>query len=54
MASASLYLLDTNILVAYVRAGPLGESIESTYGLRQPGFKPLICVVSVGEMLSLA
>lgn len=54
MANVPLYLLDTNILVAYVRAGPLGEYIENMYRLRASGFKPLICVVSVGEMLSLA
>ena len=54
MPSASLYPLDTNILVAYVRAGPLGEYIENMYHLRTSSFKPLICVVSVGEILSLA
>jgi len=54
MAKPPLYLLDTSVLVAYVRAGPVGEYVEQTYHLRQPGFKPLICVVSVGEILSLA
>jgi len=54
MANAPLYLLDTNILVAYVRAGPLGEYIENTHHLRASNFKPLVCVVSVGEILSLA
>ena len=54
MPNAPHYLLDTNILVAYVRAGALGEHIEKTYGLLASAFKPLICVVSVGEMLSLA
>jgi predicted nucleic acid-binding protein len=54
MPDAPLYLLDTNILLAYVRGGPLGEYIEDTYQLRASSFKPLICVVSAGEMLSLA
>ncbi len=54
MAKPPLYLLDTSVLVAYVRAGPVGEYVEQTYHLRQSGFKPLICVVSAGEILSLA
>lgn len=54
MGEAPLYLLDTNVLVAYVRAGPIGEYVEQTHHLREPGFKPLICVVSVGEIFSLA
>lgn len=48
------YLLDTNILVAYIRAGPLGEYIEETYRLRSCPYKPLICVVTVGEVFALA
>lgn len=48
------YLLDTNILVAYIRAGQLGEHIERTYRLSALAYKPLISVVTVGEILSLA
>lgn len=48
------YLLDTNILVAYVRAGPLGEHIEDTYKLSVSPYKPLISVVTVGEILAVA
>ena len=54
MADHPLYLLDTNVLVALVRAGALGGYIDSTYQPRQARFKPLVSVVSVGEMLSLA
>jgi len=48
------YLLDTNILVAYIRAGNLGKHIEHTYRLSGQPYKPLISIVTVGEVLSLA
>lgn len=54
MAEHPLYLLDTNVLVALLRAGPLGQYIDSTYQLRRGKFKPIVSVVSVGEILSLA
>ena len=53
MPSQDLLLLDTNILVALVRAGPLGQFIESQYHLTTQPFRPLISVVSVGEALKL-
>ncbi|MBL7133464.1 MAG: type II toxin-antitoxin system VapC family toxin [Phycisphaerae bacterium] len=48
------YLLDTNILLAYIRAGKLGEQIERTYKLSASPYKPLISVVTVGEILAVA
>ncbi|MDX9912516.1 MAG: type II toxin-antitoxin system VapC family toxin [Phycisphaerales bacterium] len=54
MADHPLQLLDTNVLVALIRAGALGQYIDATYQLRQARFKPLISVVSVGEIYSLA
>lgn len=54
MHEQPLYLLDTNVLVALIRAGPLGKAIDERFSLRQAKFKPLLCVVSVGELLSLA
>ena len=53
-APSARYLLDTNILVAYIRAGPLGQHIERTYSLRAAALRPLVCVVSVGEILAFA
>lgn len=38
--AAPLYLLDTNILVAFIRAGALGQYIEATYQLRHQPTKP--------------
>ena len=48
------YLLDTNILLAYIRAGKLGQHVDATYGLRTSPIRPLICVVSVGEIRAFA
>ena len=48
------YLLDTNILVAYIRAGMLGAYIEERFGLDASPYRPLISVVVVGEILALA
>lgn len=48
------YLLDTNVLVALVRAGALGQHIDETHKPRRARFRPLISVVSVGEIYSLA
>jgi predicted nucleic acid-binding protein len=54
MSAGSGYLLDTNIVLALMRANPLGQFIETTYGLRASLNRSLISVVTVGEMLSLA
>src|SRR4051812_22825952 len=47
------YLLDTNIVLALIRANPLGESIDRDYTLRASLNRSMICVVTVAEMLSL-
>jgi tRNA(fMet)-specific endonuclease VapC len=52
-AGAPSYLLDTNILVAYIRAGALGAYIEAKFALKASPYKPLISIVSVGEILAL-
>ena len=49
-----IYLLDTQIVLHYVRGNALGKKIESDYQLRKSPFRPLICVVSVAEALGLA
>ena len=48
------YVLDTNILVGYVRGAPYTGYIDARYGPRLAPNKVQICVVSEGEMLSLA
>jgi tRNA(fMet)-specific endonuclease VapC len=47
-------MLDTNVLVALIRAGALGQYIDETYQPRASKFRPIISVVSVGELLSLS
>ena len=54
-ASTALpYLLDTNVLLALVRGKALGAFIDTTYQLRKRAERPLVCVVSVGEIWTLA
>lgn len=49
-----LYLLDTNILVHLVRGDAVGQHIRSKYSpaLLEP--RPLISIVTEGELRSLA
>ena len=49
-----LYLLDTSILVHLIRESPIGAHIREAYSLFVMEPKPLICVVSDGELRSLA
>ena len=49
-----LYLLDTNILVHLVRRDALGQAILANYALLTAEPKPLISVVTDGELRSLA
>jgi len=46
-------MLDTCIVVQYLRANPLGQYIERTYSLRSRAETPLISIVTHGELLSL-
>lgn len=48
------YTLDTNILVHYVRRSRLWGHIRSRYNLLMIDPRPSICVVTVGELRSLA
>ncbi len=47
-------LLDTNILLAYVRLGALGQYLEAVYNLYALDPPPLISVVTEGEIRSIA
>jgi tRNA(fMet)-specific endonuclease VapC len=49
-----LYLLDTNVLLFLARGGPLGRLIDARFGLRAARQRPLVCVVSHGEVWVLA
>jgi tRNA(fMet)-specific endonuclease VapC len=48
------YLLDTGILIGYVRGAGYAEYTERKFGPSQPPNLPLISLVSKGEIYSLA
>ena len=48
------YLLDTNILLIYLRSKEKAEEIESQYQLFSAENTPIISIVSIGEILSIA
>ena len=50
----ALFLLDTNVLVALIRGKALGAWIDAQYQLRAAAERPVVCVVTVGEIRSLA
>lgn len=50
----SLYILDTGILVGYIRGAGYAEYIEEKYSVSQAPNIALISVVTAGELLSLA
>lgn len=47
-------LLDTNILIAYIRYGLLGKYIEATYNLFTLQPAPSISIVTEGEIRAIA
>lgn len=52
--TSALYLLDTNVVVALVRGGALARHIDAEFGLRASKVRPLISVVTLGEVRVLA
>ena len=54
MAQSVGYLLDTNIVIALIRANQLGKAIDQQYGLRKSLNRAMISVVTAGEMASLS
>jgi tRNA(fMet)-specific endonuclease VapC len=48
------FVLDTGIILGYVRAAGYAEYVEKKFGLFSPPNIPLISVVSKGEIYSLA
>ncbi len=47
-------ILDSNILLHYIRESPLAEVIEARYALTTADPAPLVSVVSEGELRALA
>jgi len=52
--SHSLYLLDTNVILALVRGNELGIRIDTQFGLRSSKVRPEISIVTHGEVRVLA
>ena len=48
------YLLDTNVLLMLVRGGPRGAALDERFGLRSARLRPLVCIVTHGEVRALA
>ena len=52
MSSASpVYLLDTNVVIHYSRGQTVGKQIEADYSLLTTPYRPLICVVTRGDLI---
>ena len=54
MQPAKTWLLDTGILLQWIRASRAAETIDAQFHLRESAFRPLICVVSLGEIEAFA
>lgn len=49
-----LLLLDTSVILHLIRGKATGLAIDAAYGLRKRPDRPLVSVISVGEILSFA
>lgn len=49
-----MYLLDTNIILHLIRRTALAEAIEQDFQIFQQAQRPIISVVTKGELLSIA
>lgn len=47
-------LLDTNVLVHLIRGDQVGQRVATDHGLRERAERPLISVITVGELRALA
>ena len=54
MPAPTSYVLDTNIVLALLRNNSLGRAVDQAYALSGSQSRNFVCVVSVGELLSLA
>jgi len=54
MTAGESYLLDTGVVLHYSRKSPVYETIENRYQLTKSRFRPMVCVVSLGEIRAIA
>ncbi len=52
--SSPLFLLDTNIVLALIRGSGLAKFIDEKFQLRASKVRPMICIVTHGEVRVLA
>lgn len=52
--SQGIYLLDTSVILPLVRGNSLGRHIDQCFGLRSSSQRPLVSVVTLGEVRVLA
>ena len=52
--SGGYYLLDTNVLLHWLRGGSVCTAIDGQFSLTSSGFRPLICEVTLGEIEAFA
>jgi predicted nucleic acid-binding protein len=52
--SQRIYLLDTSVILPLVRGNALGKHIDQRFGLQASAQRPLVSVVSLGEVRVLA
>jgi predicted nucleic acid-binding protein len=51
----SEYVLDTNIVLHYTRqTSPVAAQVEADYHIRKGRLRPMVCVVSLGEIRAFA
>jgi tRNA(fMet)-specific endonuclease VapC len=48
------YLLDTNVLLYWLRGGSVCSIIDGQFALTASGFRPLVCEVTLGEIEAFA
>jgi len=48
------YLLDTNVLLHWIRGSQVAKNINTQFGLQSSSFRPLVCEVTLGEIAAFA
>lgn len=54
MSDSGLLLLDTSVVLHLIRGKATGQALDSAYGLRTRAERPLLSIISIGEMLAFA
>jgi predicted nucleic acid-binding protein len=54
VSDGGLLLLDTSVVLHVVRGKATGEALDRAFGLRARPDRPLISIITVGELLAFA